>query len=157
MRSWFESLQPREKTFVSAAAVALVLAVFWLGVWMPLDRGQQNAARSVESWRTALAEFRSMKAELRAGAGARVPAALNQSLVVLVDGTLRSHNLYQALQSSTPLQDNGIRVNFRDAAFDDLVLWLGNVSDQYGLRAQSVEIRPSNDPGRVDGSVTLER
>lgn len=159
MRSWFESLQPREKVFVATAVVVVALAVFWFGVWAPLDRGQANAAQSVETWRTALAELRAVKDALPARSADRArPVAGRQSLVVIVDTTLRSRNLYSALQRSTPNQDNAIQLVFENAAFDDLVLWLGDVSEQYALRVQSAGFNPSGGaPGRVNATVTLER
>lgn len=159
MRSWFESLQPREKIFVASAAVVVALAVFWFGIWAPLARGQANAAENVQVWRDAVAELRSLKGALRSGSDDRNrPAAVNQSLVVIVDRTLGSRNLKSALQRSTPNQDNGIQLVFEDAAFDDLVLWLGDVSEQYALRVQSAGFNPSgNAAGRVNATVTLER
>ncbi|HLT90738.1 MAG TPA: type II secretion system protein M [Woeseiaceae bacterium] len=159
MRDWFESLQPREKALVATAAVMLALAVFWLGIWAPLERNRENVAADVEVWRNAIAELRSVKGTLRAQSSDRSrPAALNQSLVVIVDTTLRSRNLYSALQSSQPRQDNGIVVVFQNAAFDDLVLWLGDLAEQYSLRVQAAGLSPSGEAaGRVNGSITLER
>jgi general secretion pathway protein M len=160
VRDWFEALQPREKILVATAGVVVILAVFWLAVWGPLDRGRANAAANVEVWRDAVAELRVLKGELEAGAAKQenLPALRNQSLVVIVDRTLRSRNLYGALQRSTPNQDNGIQLVFEDAAFDDLVLWLGDVSAQYALRVQSAGFNPSNEAaGRVNATVTLER
>ena len=49
VRSWFESLEERERLFVLAAAAMLVVALFYLAVWMPLDRGQENLESSVET------------------------------------------------------------------------------------------------------------
>lgn len=160
MRDWFEALQPREKILVATAAAVVVLAVFWLGVWAPLDRGRSDAAANVEVWRDAVAELRSLKSELEAGASRpeSLPAARNQSLVVIVDVTLRGRDLYGALQRSTPNQDIGIQLVFENAAFDDLVLWLGDVSTQYALRVQSAGFNPSDEAaGRVNATVTLER
>lgn len=159
MRDWFESLQPREKLFVVTAGVVVLLAVFWLGIWAPLDRGQERAAQSVDGWQAAVTELRSLQGDLRAGASNRsAPAGLNQSLVVIVDETLRSRNLYNSLQRSTPNQDDGIQLVFEDAAFDELVLWLGDVSEQYGLRVQSAGFNHADEAaGRVNATVTLER
>lgn len=160
MRDGFEGLQPREKVLVATAGVMVVLAVFWLGVWAPLERGRANAAANVEVWRDAVAELRVLKGELKGGASAqeKLPAARNQSLVVIVDRTLRSRNLYSALQRSTPNQDNAIQLVFEDAAFDDLVLWLGDVSAEYALRVQAAGFNPSKEAaGRVNATVTLER
>ncbi|HZD52326.1 MAG TPA: type II secretion system protein M [Woeseiaceae bacterium] len=159
MRTWFESLHPREKGFVATAAVLVVLALFWLAVWMPLDRGQESKAVSVDTWRRALSELRSLQDVLGSGGATRsAPVAAEQSLVVIVDTTLRSRDLYSALQRSTPNQENGIQLVFEDAAFDDLVLWLGDLSEQYGLRVEAAGFSPSGDAaGRVNGTVTLER
>ena len=84
----------------------------------------------------------------------------NQSLVVIVDNTLRQRGLYTALQRSQPTPGgNGIRVEFEAAAFDDLVLWLGDLHRLHGLLVQSgsFSVATGDNPGRVNASVTLER
>ncbi len=160
MRHWFESLEPRERLFVAMAAAVLVVAVFWLAVWMPLDRGQQNLAGSVDQWRQSLAELRMLKGRMGSNdAGSGAPVDANRSLVLIVDSTLREHGLYSALQRSQPGPDNDIRIELRDAPFDDLVLWLGDVSSRHGLQVQTASFLAASedDNGRVNSTVTLER
>ena len=160
MRSWFESLEERERLFVMAAAVLLAIAVFYLAVWMPLDRGQKNLATSIDNWNESLAELRLLKDSVSSAASeANRPADLNQSLVVIVDNTLRERALYDSLQRSQPTSTNGIRVEFENVAFDDLVLWLGDLGSSYGLQVQSGSFStasPDNN-GRVNATLTLER
>ena len=89
----------------------------------------------------------------RAGAG----ASSAQSPVVVVDSTLRSHGLGQPKRSQpTP---NGIRVEFENVAFDKLVVWLGDLSNQYGMEVQAGSVSPAvpASPGRVNATLTLER
>jgi type II secretory pathway component PulM len=84
-------------------------------------------------------------------------AAGAQSPVVIVDSTLRSHGLGQPKRSQpTP---NGIRVEFENVAFDKLVVWLGDLSYQYGMEVQagSLSAGTNDAPGRVDATLTLER
>jgi type II secretory pathway component PulM len=93
----------------------------------------------------------------RNGTRATSGAASAQSPVVVVDSTLRSHGLGQPKRSQpTP---NGIRVEFENVAFDKLVVWLGDLSYQYGMEVQagSVSTGTSDEPGRVNASLTLER
>jgi type II secretory pathway component PulM len=160
MRSWFESLEERERLFVMAAAVLLAIAVFYLAVWMPLDRGQKNLATSIDNWNESLAELRLLKDSVSSAASeASRPADLNQSLVVIVDNTLRERALYDSLQRSQPTSTNGIRVEFENVAFDDLVLWLGDLGSSYGLQVHSGSFStasPDNN-GRVNATLTLER
>ncbi len=159
MRDWFDSLQARERLFVVTAAVFLAFAILYFGIWMPLDRGQKSLSLSVDTWRTALAELRPLKGQLQGtGAGQTTTAGRNQSLVVIIDNTLRERGLYSALQRSQPTTGNGIRVEFENVAFDDLILWLGDLSTSYGLQVQSGSFSNSRDSeGRVNSTLTLER
>ena len=52
-----------------------------------------------------------------------------------------------------------MRVEFEGVAFDELVLWLGDLSDEFGMHVQagSVSAVPQAGPGRVNASLTLER
>jgi general secretion pathway protein M len=159
MKDWFESLQARERLFVMMAAAFLLFAILYLGIWMPLDRGQKTLALSVDTWKTALAELRPLKSQLQgSGPGQARIAGSNQSLVVIIDNTLRERGLYSALQRSQPTASDGIRVEFENIAFDDLVLWLGDLSTNYGLQVQSGSFsNPRNSEGRVNSTLTLER
>lgn len=160
MRDWFDTLEPRERIMVATAGVFVAFAVFWFGLWMPLDRGHKNAVASVELWRSSLAELVPLKAQVQVGGNRpRSVAGLNQSLVVIIDTTLREHELYAALQRSQPTTANGIRVEFENVAFDDLVVWLGDLGSRYGMRVQSGSFSntSSDNVGRINSSITLER
>lgn len=160
MKSWFESLEERERLFVVAAGLVLTVAVFYLAVWMPLDRGQKSLASSVENWRDSLAELRVLKdSATPADSAANRPNDANQSLVVIIDNTLRSRDLYASLKRSQPTASNGIRVEFESVAFDDLVLWLGDASSRYGLQVQAASFSAASrdNDGRVNSTLTLER
>lgn len=159
MRDWFEALQPRERLLVLAAALFIAFAVLYLGIWMPLDRGQKNLALRVDDWKTALAELRPLKSRLaNPASGEAQLAGADQSLVVIIDNTLREHGLYSSLQRSQPTADNGIRVEFEKVAFDDLIVWLGDLSARYGLQLQAGSFSNARDSeGRVNSTLTLER
>ena len=157
MRQWFESLQARERIFVLAAAVFLVFAVFYLGIWMPLDRGQKSLSHSVDDWKSALTQLQPLKGRLQS-AGSAQSAGGRQSLVVIIDNTLRQRGLYSALRRSQPTTGDGIRVEFENVAFDDLILWLGDLHVRYGLQVQSGSFsNPRHGEGRVNSTLTLER
>ena len=160
MKDWFGTLEPREQLSVLVAGVFVAFAVLYFGLWLPLANKQADLASSVTVWERSLAELRPLKSAVRsAGNSARPGAGAGQSLVVIVDNTLSAHNLSSALQRSQPTGANGIRVEFEEAAFDDLVRWLGELSTRYGMQVQSANFSVStqNIPGRVNASLTLER
>ena len=68
--------------------------------------------------------------------------------------TLRTAVLYE----SARFHHLRVRVEFEDVAFDDLVLWLGDLSSQYGLVIQQGSFsRSATGIGRVNSTLTLER
>jgi general secretion pathway protein M len=161
MKDWFAGLETREQAFVAGGAVFVVMALLYALLWVPLDKNHQQLATSVENWERSLAELRPL-ASLAASAQRDRPAsAVNtqQAPIIIVDQTLRSRGLEQYRRRSQPTAANGVRVEFESVAFDDLVLWLGDLSDQYAMHVQagSVSAVTQSGPGRVNASLTLER
>jgi len=159
MRDWLESLETRERLFVVAGAVVVSIALLWGLVWVPLDKGHRDVQQRVTTWERSLAELRPLASMPQPQSGSRPAAGASgaQSPVVVVDSTLRSHGLGQPKRSQpTP---NGIRVEFENVAFDKLVVWLGDLSSQYGMEVQAGSLSPAAPaaPGRVNASLTLER
>jgi general secretion pathway protein M len=161
MRNWFDSMEVRERLFVMFGGLVVIFAIFYYVIWTPLDRGQTNLSRNVSALERSIAELRPLKAALGNSSAniGPVVAGSNQSLVVIVDTTLREHGLYNALQRSQPTRQNGIRVEFENAPFDDLVVWLGDLGSRYKLQVISGSFStPAQDSqGRVNASLTLER
>ncbi len=160
MKDWFESLEPRERIIVGIGALFVAGALFYMAIWQPLDRGQQTLAANVESWERSLAELRPLKGLQPVSGGTPVAnLGQQQTPVVIVDQTLRARGLDRALRRSQPTTSDGIRVEFEDVAFDDLVLWLGDLSNQYSMQvaAGSFSASSRTGPGRVNATLTLER
>ena len=160
MRDWFESLESRERVLVAIGALFVLGAVFYVAVWQPLDTGQKTLAANVDSWERSLAELRPLKSMQPVNGAAPTPTSGRmQTPVVIVDQTLRARGLDRALQRSQPTTSDGIRVEFEDVSFDDLVLWLGDLSNQYSMQvaAGSFSASSRSGPGRINATLTLER
>lgn len=159
MKAWFETLQPRERALVLGAIAFVALAVLYFGFWRPLDKAHTGMQTSVQTWRSALSELRPLQSALQNSSLAAAQSSGNESLVVIIDNSLRLRDLYSALQRSQPTAQNGIRVEFENAAFDDLILWLGDLAMSHGLHLQSGSFssNETDNAGRVNASVTLER
>ena len=161
MKDWFETLDPRERIFVLGGGVVVAIALFYGFIWTPLDTGHKAMESSVSAWERSLAELRPLKG-LQQAPGTR-PRASNvnsqQTPVVIVDQTLRARGLDRSLQRSQPTTGNGIRVEFENVAFDDLVLWLDDLSRQYAMHVSSGSLSTASQvgPGRINATLTLER
>ena len=115
----------------------------------------------VTDFQTSLVELRSLKGRAQSGTqttGAN-PGSRGQAPIIIVDQTLRGRGLEQFRRRSQPTTSNGIRVEFENVAFDELVLWLGDLSAQHGMHVQAGSLSASNrsGPGRINANLTLER
>jgi len=126
-----------------------------------LDRNHKQAAASVSNWERSLAELRPLRSIAGSGnaAAPRLTASSLQAPIIIVDQTLRSRGLEQYRRRSQPTANNGIRVEFENVAFDELVVWLGDLGSQYDLHVQagSMSVQTQAGPGRINASLTLER
>jgi len=161
MMNWFESLAQRERLFVSAGGVVLLVALIYAFVWLPLDKGQQSMSASIATWERSLADLQPLS-NLQLGNSINGPAAganSPQTPVVIVDQTLRARGLDNSLKRSQPTTTNGIRIEFESIAFDDLVLWLGDLSTQFGMHVTTGSMSATSQagPGRINATFTLER
>jgi general secretion pathway protein M len=161
MKSWLEGLEPRERLFIAVGGVLVLIAVLYTFIWVPLDKRHHEAQTAVATWQQALADLRPLRGlKLPApGSGAAAGATAQQTPVVIVDSTLRARGLDRSLRRSQPTTTNGIRVEFENVAFDDLVLWLGDLSREYSMDATSGSFSTANrtEVGRVSATLTLER
>lgn len=160
MKDWFANLEQREQWIVGVGGVVIAIIIFWAFIWMPFDRAHRNLETGVDNWQLALSDIRGIAAEGGASAGVAQPSAgnSNQSPVVIVDQTLRERNLNNTVQRRQPVP-NGIRVEFENVSFDQLVVWLGDIYSGYGMAVQNGSIGQTNrnGPGRVNATLALER
>lgn len=159
MKAWFESLQARERSLVLSAVALVIVAVLYFAIWRPLDKSHDDLQASVQTWKLALSDIRPLRLQLQSSSTRANQANRNESLVVVIDNSLRQRGLYTTLQRSQPTAQNGIRVEFENAPFDDLILWLGDLATSYDLQLQSGSFSTNTTAsnGRVNATVTLER
>ena len=161
MMDWFESLQTRERLFVAVGAVVVILSIAYAMVWAPLDAKYAMLQSDVENWQRSLAELRPLRSTASNESQPRPDAnrGAQMSPIIIVDQTLVSRGLDRYRQRSQPTANNGIRVEFENVAFDELVLWLGDLGDQYSMHVQAGSLNRTSQagPGRINATLTLER
>lgn len=159
LKQTFSRMSKREQVMVTTAAVILVIAALFLLVLAPfysaIDKRSERVIRKSED----LAWMHSVAPELQAApqvAGAPMGNP-GESLVVLVDRTARDTGLSNSLTGQTPNGPNSIRVRFEGAAFDTLVMWMGQLVQQHGVHIDQVSLDRTGEPGLVNASFVLNR
>ena len=161
MKDWYDNLEAREQVFVLVGSVFVLIALVYFVLWAPLDKNHKQVAANVANWEYSLAELRPLLSMVATGDTATplVSGGSQQSPIIIVDQTLRSRGLEQYRRRSQPTANNGIRVEFENVAFDELVIWLGDLGSQYDLHVQagSMSVQTQAGPGRINASLTQER
>jgi len=161
MKDWYDNLEAREQILVQVGAVFVIIGLIYFLLWLPLDKSHKQVSASVANWERSLTELRPLRSIAASpGAGDALPAGSSQQApIIIVDQTLRSRGLEQFRRRSQPTANNGIRVEFENVAFDELVMWLGDLGIQYDLHVQagSMSVQTQAGPGRINASLTLER
>ena len=159
MKEWFQKLNPRERLLVSIAGVVAGIAAIMILAIRPIvntaSKGQERVAEQHEL----LSEIERVAETIgpQAGAGLLTPGVVNQSLVVIVDRTTRQNCLAAYLKRNQPDGSNSIRLRFENAPFDNVIGWLDDLNNRYGLTTMAANIDTVSSKGRVNCNLTLSR
>lgn len=158
LREWWNSLAARERKLLMAGGVVLVLALAWLLIWEPVQEGISEREQAINNQQALLGELRGMREE------ARSLRARNQSngggtrgdLLSLANASAREHGLGGAVQRVQPQGDDRVQVWLEQAAFDELVAWLGTLQFEHGVSVHNISLERHREPGRVNSRVSLQ-
>ncbi len=145
--------QREQRVVLLGGIVAVVLLI--LAVVVPLQRSVTAGAQRIDRKRDDLAWLRSMGPQLGGALPSHAAAPLHESLVVLVDRTARDAGIGKSLVGSQPSGDGGLDVRFEEAPFDAMVAWLSQLSERYGVRADSATIDVAKSAGTVNATLVL--
>lgn len=155
LRRWYNSLEQHERLLVTGAG-ALLAVVLCVALLVGLHGAVSTRVARVERKQQDLVWLRSVAPTVQSLSSAR-PGLPGESLVVLIDRTARQAGLAGALTSQTPNGEDGMRVGLSDANFDNLIVWLGVLQQQYGIGVESASIDRTEKSGIVNASLVLTR
>lgn len=146
-------MNERERRLVIFGAVAALLLLI-IGVVMPLQRSVSVAADRIERKRDDLGWLRTVAPRLGT-LTVSGPQPLHESLVALADRTARESGIGKSLVGSQPSGNGGLNVHLERVPFDGLVAWLSQLSDHYGVHAESATIDAASATGTVNATLVL--
>lgn len=161
LKDWFYGLAPRERVMVAVAAVVVAIAIFYYGLWHPLDGALANARDQVTAESNQARWMLGVRDEaqlLRSSSHHSEPKGQGESLLTIVDATSRTNNLGDAVRHIQPRDNDQARVTLDKANFNRMLFWLRSLDRDYGVIATEVTISRAEDaPGRVKARLTLIR
>ncbi|MDT8388602.1 MAG: type II secretion system protein GspM [Thiogranum sp.] len=158
MKEWFLGLDARERKLVAGGAAVLVLLLLYVLIIDPLVSGYSELKENVASQKQSLLWMQQASRQvqaLRGTAGANGAAGLGgRSLMAVVDQSARTDGLGQAIKRIEPEGSKSVRVWLESVSFDQMVLWLGKLTQTYQIETSIITIEPQG-AGRVNARLTL--
>jgi general secretion pathway protein M len=135
----------------------LILLVYVL-VWEPLSSSRAQLQTSVQAQRNTYAWMQQAAYEIRqlSGQSASVKKPTG-SLLGTINNTAKPVLHGAILKRVEEDRQQGVRVWIEQVAFDDLIGWLGQIQQQYGIRVSSLVSERHTRPGRVNVRLILQR
>jgi general secretion pathway protein M len=160
LRQWYEGLAPRERVAVLVGGLVVVLAVFYYGIWRPLNtsvsEGRLRLTSQAEETRWMLG-IRDEARLLQASDTRRDIQGRNDSLLSIVDATSRDNGLENAVRRIQPDNDDQATVTLEQANFNQMLFWLRSLQRDYGVVARQMTVTRDEETGTIQARLTLAR
>ncbi len=160
MNAWWLSKTQREQLTLVVGAGVLLLFLLYLLAWQPFVASVEQKRLLIKSQQTTLnwmqqnlSEIQHIRSQTRTNGAVRS----NEALLTLVDRTAKQSQLRQQIQRIKPQGDDTVQLWVEQAAFDTLLKWLGDLSLQYGIQIESLNIDRQDSPGIVNARLVLQR
>jgi len=152
---WLAGKSRGERRTVAAIAVAIGVAVLWLGLWQPLRRDAEAMRTSREVSASELAAARKMTEEA-AGLARATPTSAPGDARATLDRILAQQNLRGAV-TQLDWQEGRAHVVFAAISYDALAPLLEALQREGNLRAVDATLTARVEPGTVRAELTLGR
>lgn len=159
MKAWWDNLNSREQMMTAAGAALLLLFLIYILVLSPIYSGYDAISDTVDKQRTTvlwMQESAQTLTSLKRSSGRAAQGLGGRSLLSVADSTARAGGLGPALKRVEPEGRDSVRVWLDGASFDVLVKWLGTLSTNFGINAETVTLERSTTAGRVNARLTLQ-
>ncbi|HEV2110405.1 MAG TPA: type II secretion system protein M [Gammaproteobacteria bacterium] len=156
LRTWYLSLQERERRVLMVGAAALVAMLLYTAVLHPYFSSRRRLEQDIVDQRDLIAWMRPAAAQIQSLRGQQpsgMPAG--QSLLAVVDKSASDAGFGATVKQIQTGNDGSVRVQMQGVAFDGLVRWLGSLQQRYGITVREMTAQRSTSPGNVDAGLTL--
>ncbi|MNF49110.1 Type II secretion system protein M [compost metagenome] len=148
LQIWWHGISPREQRLVAVGGGILLLGLCYWVIWQPVANRIDERERQVANQQQTLAWLKEKGQEvlvMQGGQGRQIDTSGT------LDGVVNRTAFNQKIKIAR-LQPQGqeLQVWIDTVPFDDLLLWLATLSDQYGVQVQIIEVaREGLAPGLV--------
>lgn len=151
MREWFNNLERREQWALVVGSALLLVYLFYLLVWSPLNSRIENLQQRNTAAADVLVYMQNGVQEikqLRGGASTTRGGSGGQSLSQMVDQSAAQHGI--RISRFQPSGNNEAQVWLENIPFNKLLAWLDQMENSYGVRVKNIAVNNASAVGIVN-------
>ena len=156
MKDFLSNFSSREKTIVTLAAISLLGLLVHALVIEPYNQRQRELTDALKQGSIDLLWIQSAVARLPQNSGPAPETIFEGSLANLIDREVRSQDLNSFLAQMTPVNDDEIRIRYKNINFNRLLKFIAQVNNQ-GLKVKDLRINATDKLSDVDCSLVLKK
>ncbi len=156
MNDFLSKFSSREKTIVTFAAISLLGLLVHALIIEPYNQKQLELNEALEQGKIDLLWMQSAVVRLPQNNRITKASIFEGSLANLIDKEVRSQDLNSFLAQMTPINNDEIRVRYKNINFNRLLNFIAQVNSQ-GLKVKDLRINATDEAADVDCSLVLEK
>jgi len=153
VRSRFGELEKRERFALLGLSIFLVVAVFYIVIWTPVNEFVVDSERDYARHLKLLEYLKSTEAEALASKGPSRPQKEGRSLLTTISRTAKTVGVSPS--RIQPEANGGVSVWFDTVTFTRLMLFLERLQSGPGIVVRRISVEGQEDPGKVSTRVVL--
>lgn len=160
MKTWFNTLSPRERSLVLIAGVVTLLLLFWLLVAKPLFDNHTKLNKQINNHKIALEMMRKQSIQIKQLRQQDTKPAVKTTgnPQQLIERALQTWRLKPTLERMQSQGSNGVRLVLKNANADRFMRFLFELEDKYALSISNLVINNAKkESGFADIRLTIKR
>ena len=153
--AWWQGKASHEQWVYGALAAALLVALFWLGLWRPLLYWQEEQVGRLENARTLLAWVSANEDRARVAARNAEGAAPMDAAAIIPIVTEAATVAGVRLNRLQPESSGTVSVLLQEQPFDQVIGLIAQLQDGRGVLVERASIDAHQAPGHVDAQLRL--
>lgn len=158
LKTKINSLKPRERWLALTSILLLSAGAIYVLAFYPLYKAISNRTDRITQKQQDIVWLRIMAGQLSGLGNAQFTnISKTESLVKLVADSVAGSKLASALTGQIPNGQQGVKAQFENANFNDLIIWLDQLQKTKGIQILDASITETPQAGQVNASISLTR
>ncbi len=143
LKAKWESLNEREQRLVGIGGTALLVAIFYWGLWQPLGDSMARSQKLLQKQQATNNWAKEAVVKLKSSSGTSQNGA---SLSQIINSTARRFNVQ--IGRMNPKGDQ-LNLLVEEIVFNDLLKWIAHLEQSQGVKIINLDVSELEQPGKV--------